>query len=66
MVDVVCCEDERYVCGVWAYGKRDTASGRRVHDRNILLDPCQDPVPELVEYVGTVLEATAPEPTRPP
>ncbi|MEU6770870.1 ATP-grasp domain-containing protein [Streptomyces sp. NPDC046759] len=59
VVDVVCCEGERYVCGVWEYDKRDTGSGRRVYDRNILLDPRQEPVPELVDYVGTVLEALA-------
>lgn len=57
VVDVVCSEGDRYVCGVWEYDKRDIGSGRRVYDRNILLDPRQDPVPELVEYVDTVLEA---------
>lgn len=57
VVDMACSQGERYVCGVWEYRKRDIGSGRRIYDRDVLLDPGEDPVPELVAYVDTVLEA---------
>lgn len=57
VVDVVCSQRARYVCAVWEYRKRDIGSGRRIYDRDVLLDPREDPVPELVSYVDSVLDA---------
>ncbi|WP_309056404.1 ATP-grasp domain-containing protein [Streptomyces sp.] len=57
IVDTVSVDGERYVCGVWEYEKRILPSGANIYDLDVLLDPAEEPVPELIAYVGTVLDA---------
>ena len=57
IVDTVSAAGERYVCGVWEYEKQVLPGGRNIYDLDVLLDPEQQPVPELIAYVDTVLEA---------
>ncbi|WP_436501655.1 ATP-grasp domain-containing protein [Actinokineospora sp. HUAS TT18] len=57
IVDTVSRDGRRFVCGVWRYHKRILADGRPVYDRDVLLAPDEDPVPELIAYVDTVLDA---------
>ncbi|MEV0328165.1 ATP-grasp domain-containing protein [Micromonospora echinospora] len=55
IVDTVSRDGRRFVCGVWRYHKRLVADGRPVYDRDVLLDPSEQPVPELIAYVDDVL-----------
>lgn len=57
IVDTVSVAGERYVCGVWEYEKQILPGGRNVYDLDVLLDPEQQPVPELIAYVDQVLDA---------
>ncbi|QGV80453.1 ATP-grasp domain-containing protein [Streptomyces ficellus] len=57
IVDTVGVDGERYVCGVWEYEKRLLPGGKNVYDLDVLLEPDAAPVPELIAYVDTVLEA---------
>ncbi|MFB8049308.1 MULTISPECIES: ATP-grasp domain-containing protein [Streptomyces] len=57
IVDTVSVDGERYVCGVWEYEKQILPGGRNIYDLDVLLAPDADPVPELIAYVDTVLEA---------
>ncbi|MFD4551626.1 ATP-grasp domain-containing protein [Streptomyces sp. NPDC058466] len=57
IVDTVSVDGERFVCGVWEYEKRVVPGGRNIYDLDVLLDPDQAPVPELIAYVDTVLDA---------
>jgi hypothetical protein len=56
IVDTVSVDGRPYVCGVWEYEKTVLESGRRIYDRDVLLDPAAAPVPELIAYVGSVLK----------
>lgn len=56
-VDTVSSGGRRYVCGVWEYVKQTTDAGRRIYDRNVLRDPDEHPVPEVIAYVDQVLDA---------
>ncbi|MFH8757257.1 ATP-grasp domain-containing protein [Streptomyces atroolivaceus] len=57
IVDTVSVDGDRYVCGVWEYEKRILPGGKNIYDLDVLLDPAAEPVPELIAYVDTVLEA---------
>jgi biotin carboxylase len=57
IVDTVSAARRRYACGVWEYEKTITPAGKRIYDRDVLLDPDADPVPELIAYVDDVLAA---------
>ncbi|MEU9119075.1 ATP-grasp domain-containing protein [Streptomyces sp. NPDC048506] len=57
IVDTVSVDGRHYVCGVWEYEKRLLDSGSRIYDRDVLLDPDAAPVPDLIAYIHTVLEA---------
>ncbi|WP_218138139.1 MULTISPECIES: ATP-grasp domain-containing protein [unclassified Streptomyces] len=57
IVDTVSVDGERYVCGVWEYEKKILPGGHNVYDLDVLLAPDQDPVPELIAYIDTVLDA---------
>ncbi|MFB7339467.1 ATP-grasp domain-containing protein [Streptomyces hydrogenans] len=57
IVDTVSVAGERYVCGVWEYEKTVLPGGRNVYDLDVLLDPDAEPVPRLIAYVDSVLEA---------
>lgn len=57
IVDTVSRDGRRFVCGVWRYHKRILTDGRPVYDRDVLLAADEDPVPELIAYVDTVLDA---------
>jgi biotin carboxylase len=56
IVDTVSRDGHRFVCGVWRYEKTLVA-GKNIYDKDILLRPDEDPVPELVAYIDTVLAA---------
>ncbi|MFE7132320.1 ATP-grasp domain-containing protein [Streptomyces sp. NPDC057638] len=56
IVDTVSRDGAHLVCGVWRYHKRLVA-GRPVYDRDVLLDPAEEPVPALVAYIRRVLDA---------
>ncbi|WP_433607152.1 ATP-grasp domain-containing protein [Dactylosporangium sp. CA-139114] len=56
IVDTVSARGQSYVCGVWQYDKQ-TIDGKRIYDRNVLLDPAEAPVPELIAYTRAVLAA---------
>ncbi|MCI4066885.1 ATP-grasp domain-containing protein [Micromonospora sp. R77] len=56
VVDVVLRDGARHVCGVWRYDK-PLRGGRRLYDKDILVDPDEAPVPELIAYVDRVLAA---------
>jgi hypothetical protein len=53
VVDTVSANGRRYVCAVWEYEKITTPAGRRIYDKVIL----RDPMPDLIDYVDTVLDA---------
>ncbi|HYN96958.1 MAG TPA: ATP-grasp domain-containing protein [Pilimelia sp.] len=55
IVDTVSRDGRRFVCGVWRYHKRLVADGRPVYDRDVLLDPAEAPVDELIGYVDRAL-----------
>ncbi|MFI7410243.1 ATP-grasp domain-containing protein [Streptomyces sp. NPDC049627] len=57
IVDTVSVAGERYVCGVWEYEKTILPNGRNIYDLDVLLDPDAEPVPALIAYVDTVLQA---------
>ncbi|MGI5500360.1 ATP-grasp domain-containing protein [Lentzea sp. CA-135723] len=57
IVDTVSANGEHYLCGVWQYDKTTTATGKRIYDRDVLLDSGEHPVPELMAYLETVLAA---------
>ncbi|MFF5445551.1 ATP-grasp domain-containing protein [Streptomyces sp. NPDC012888] len=56
IVDTVSRDGRHFVCGVWRYHKR-LVGGRPVYDRDVLLDPGEPPVPALLDYIATVLDA---------
>lgn len=56
IVDTVSVAGRRFVCGVWRYEKT-MRDGKNIYDKDVLLDPDEDPVPELVAYVDQVLDA---------
>ncbi|MFI1016612.1 ATP-grasp domain-containing protein [Streptomyces sp. NPDC020965] len=56
IVDTVSRDGAHFVCGVWRYHKRLVA-GRPVYDRDALLAPDEEPVPALLAYIDTVLDA---------
>ncbi|MFJ4186384.1 ATP-grasp domain-containing protein [Kitasatospora sp. NPDC089509] len=57
IVDTVSVAGERYVCGVWEYEKEILPNGKNIYDLDVLLSPDAHPVPELIAYVDTVLQA---------
>jgi len=57
VVDTVSSRGQRRICGVWEYEKETGEGGRPLYDRDVLLDPDDAPVPQLIDYVDTVLEA---------
>jgi biotin carboxylase len=57
IVDTVSADGQRFVCGVWEYEKQILPSGKNIYDRDVLLAPDTAPVPELIGYVDTVLDA---------
>ncbi|MFF3209724.1 ATP-grasp domain-containing protein [Streptomyces sp. NPDC002886] len=57
IVDTVSVAGERYVCGVWEYEKEILPNGKNIYDLDVLLAPDAAPVPALIAYVDTVLEA---------
>lgn len=57
IVDTVSVDGRRHVCGVWEYEKTITPAGKRIYDRDVLLDPGTAPVPELIAYLDEVLVA---------
>lgn len=57
IVDTVGVAGRHYVCGVWRYEKQMLPSGKNIYDRDVLLASDEAPVPELVEYLATALEA---------
>jgi biotin carboxylase len=58
VIDTVSADGDRYVCGAWQYLKTVDA-GRPLYERDIVLDPADAPVPDLIAYVDTVLDALA-------
>jgi carbamoylphosphate synthase large subunit len=57
IVDTVSSDGHCYVNGVWQYEKSLLPSGKRIYDKDILVDPAEAPVSELVAYVEQVLNA---------
>jgi biotin carboxylase len=57
VVDTVSANGRHYVCAVWEYEKTTTPAGRRIYDKVILRDPDSAPVPEVINYVDSVLDA---------
>lgn len=57
IVDTVSVDGRHHVVGVWQYEKQMLASGKNIYDRDVLQDPRATPVPELVAYIGEVLDA---------
>ena len=57
VVDMVSCEGRRYTCGVWEYDKRLVNGTHNIYDREFVLPPDESPVPELIAYVNTALDA---------
>ncbi|QMU71697.1 ATP-grasp domain-containing protein [Streptacidiphilus sp. P02-A3a] len=56
IVDTVSRDGQHFVSSVWKYEKT-LVNGKNLYDKDILLAPEAAPVPELVAYVGTVLDA---------
>jgi hypothetical protein len=53
---MVSCQGRRYTCGVWEYRKRLLCT-HNIYDREVALPAEESPVPELIAYVNTVLDA---------
>jgi biotin carboxylase len=56
-VDAVCAEGEFFVCGIWEYEKVVVGLGRRIYDRDVLRDPGDPGMTEMIGYLARVLEA---------
>ncbi len=56
VVDMVSCQGQRYTCGVWQYQKRLLGT-HNIYDREVSLPPEAQPVPELIAYVNSALDA---------
>jgi biotin carboxylase len=56
VVDMVSCQGRRYACGVWAYQKRLLGT-HNIYDREVALPAGESPVPQLIAYVDTALDA---------
>jgi len=56
IVDTVSRNGRHFVSSVWKYEKT-LVNGKNLYDKDILLPPGDAPVPELLAYVGTVLDA---------
>ncbi len=57
IVDSVSVDGRHYVVGVWEYEKQILPSGKNIYDRDVLRGPEAAPVPELVAYMRTALDA---------
>jgi biotin carboxylase len=57
IVDTVSSDGHRFASGVWEYEKSLLPSGSRIYDKDILVDPGDPVVPELISYVDEVLDA---------
>jgi hypothetical protein len=57
VVNMVSCAGHRYVTDTWRYHKRLVDSAYPVYDIEELLTPEVEPVAELIEYTGRVLDA---------
>ncbi len=57
IVDTVSVDGQMYAVGVWEYEKTIVGAGKKIYDRDVLLDSDAAPVPELIAYVRTVLDA---------
>lgn len=57
IVDTVSLAGQRYVCGVWEHEKRVLGEGRSIDDKDVLCDPYDAPVVDLIAYVDQVLDA---------
>ncbi|MFI9778702.1 ATP-grasp domain-containing protein [Streptomyces sp. NPDC051956] len=56
-IDSVSADGHTYTAAVWEYEKNVVPGGRKIYDRDVLRYPDAAPVPELIAYVRTVLEA---------
>jgi hypothetical protein len=56
-VDTVGADGGFFVCGIWEYEKVVVGQGRRIYDRDLLRDPRDPGMAELVGYLGRVLRA---------
>jgi hypothetical protein len=57
IVDTVSVDGHAYVCGVWQYDKRLLDNGKPIYNRDILIDPSDPVVTELVDYTRAMLHA---------
>lgn len=57
IVDTVSVDGRMFACGVWKYEKTVLPGGKNIYDKDVLLDPDQAPVPELLAYTNEVLRA---------
>jgi biotin carboxylase len=57
VVDMVSYAGTRYAIGVWKYNKRIVSGTRNIYDTERLLPPDESPVPELISYVNSALDA---------
>lgn len=56
VVDMVSRDGKRYTCGVWEYRKRLLGT-HNIYDREVVLEPAERPVPELIAYLDEALAA---------
>ncbi len=57
IVDSVSVNGEVHICGIWKYEKNLIAGGKKIYDKDVLLDPDDPRVAQLSAYIKEVLPA---------
>ncbi|PHM62558.1 ATP-grasp domain-containing protein [Xenorhabdus ishibashii] len=57
IVDTVSCDGHVYICGIWKYVKRMVCGGKKIYDRDVLIDENTYEAKLLVKYIYKVLPA---------
>ncbi|OKP03617.1 ATP-grasp domain-containing protein [Xenorhabdus eapokensis] len=57
IVDTVSCGGHIYICGIWKYVKKMVYGGKKIYDRDVLIDESTYEAKLLVDYIYKVLPA---------
>ncbi|MDC9581962.1 ATP-grasp domain-containing protein [Xenorhabdus sp. PR6a] len=57
IVDTVSCHGEVYICGIWKYVKKMVPGGKKIYDRDVLIDEDSHEAKLLIDYIYQVLPA---------
>ncbi|MDX7992095.1 ATP-grasp domain-containing protein [Xenorhabdus littoralis] len=57
IVDTVSCDGHVYICGIWKYVKNMVYGGKKIYDRDVLIDENTYEAKLLIDYIYKVLPA---------